>query len=303
MFRPVWLGIIIASVLLAAGGGLWLGLQQDQGESATTFVFGSRVGFDAPLDELEDHISDIVNSLEFGPVFERIEGRTLLSAEDDYTLDIGIVENTQSIVSIEVRTDRSGEADRIARIVAEEMVRFVLQGVDDAIISDQAVLEQDLAAIIDDQARLVTLAGNVDPTRAEISIEREIAAINSGLSDDPIGVVEGDLRAQLANVAPLANEFRQTEVLVADLEGQLANTNVQRTEIEAATASISSDWYRSITPIEPTSNVPVAIAMAFAAGVPALAVAVILVALNLNRRLVVRDREHGILASTNPATA
>ncbi len=303
MFRPVWLGIIVASVLFAAAGGLWLGLQQDQGESATTFVFGSRVGFDAPLDELEDHISDIVNSLEFLPVFERIEERTLLSAENDYSLNIGILENTQSIVSVEVRTDRSGEADRIARIVAEEMVRFVLEGVDEGIVATQAGLERDLQAIVDDQARLVTLAGNVDPTRAEISIEREIAAINSGLNDDPVGAVEGDLRAQLVNVAPLADEFRQTEVLLTNLERQLANTVVQRTEIEAATASVSADWYRSITPVEPTSNIPVAIAMAFAAAVPAFIAAVILVALNLNRRLVVRDREHGLLASGRAAAA
>ena len=118
-----------------------------------------------------------------------------------------------------------------------------------------------------------------------------------------MGAVEGDLRAQLVNVAPLADEFRQTEVLLTNLERQLANTVVQRTEIEAATASVSADWYRSITPVEPTSNIPVAIAMAFAAAVPAFIAAVILVTLNLNRRLVVRDREHGLLASGRAAAA
>lgn len=290
LLRPLWLGLILASTLLAAGGGLWLGLQQDQGETATTFVFGSRVGFDAPLDELEDHISNIVNSLEFFPAVERIEERTQLSENDDYTLDINILENTQSIVSVEVQTDRSGEADRIARIVAEEMVRFVLEGVDESIATDQGELERDLAVIVEDQARLVALAGNVNPTRAEISIEREIAAIRSGLSNDPVGAVEGDLRGQLSNIAPLADQYRQTEVLLDDLERQLANTVVQRAEIEAATASVSADWYRSITPVEPTSNVPVAIAMAFTAAVPALVVSALLVALNLNRRLVAQDR-------------
>ena len=291
MIRPVWLGIIFASVLFAAGGALFIGLQQDQGETSTTFVFGSRVGFDAPLDELEDHISNIVNSVEFGPVFERIDARTLLSAEDDYSLDVSIVENTQSVVAIEIRTDRSGEADRISRIVAEEMVRFVLEGVDEAVATDAAALERDLATATEDQGRLITLAGNVNPNRAEISLERQLAAITTDIGDDPVGTLEGELRSRIANIAPLAAEFRQTEVVVDDLERQLATIVVQRAEIEASIRAVSADWYRSVTPVEPTSNVPVAIAMAFVAAVPALFAAVILVALNLNRRLIARDRQ------------
>ena len=41
----------------------------------------------------------------------------------------------------------------------------------------------------------------------------------------------------------------------------------------------------SISPVEQASNMPVAIAMAFAAGVPAVLVAVLLVTMSLNRRL------------------
>ena len=141
------------------------------------------------------------------------------------------------------------------------------------------------------------------PGIAEVVRNRNAEQVASDEQAVWIDGVEGDLRAQLVNVAPLADEFRQTEVLLTNLERQLANTVVQRTEIEAATASVSADWYRSITPVEPTSNIPVAIAMAFAAAVPAFIAAVILVALNLNRRLVVRDREHGLLASGRAAAA
>lgn len=303
MMRPVWLGIIAASVLLAAGAALWIGLQQDQGETSTTFVFGSRVGFDAPIDELEDHVSDIVNSVEFLPVFERIEDRVLLQADKDYRLTIGVLENTQSVVSVEVRTDRSGEADRIARIVAEEMVRFVLEGVDESVATDVGELERDLALLIEEQERLILIAGNVNPTRAEISLERELAAITSGLDDDPVGTLEGELRSRVAAIAPIADDFRQNAVLVGQVEGELANILVQRAEIEAAIGSVSSDWYREITPVETTSNVPVAIAMAFAAAVPALIAAVVLVALNLHRRLVARDRDSDTITPTGAAAA
>ncbi len=291
MFKPAWLAIIVLAVVFSATGALIFGLQQDQGETSTTYIFGGRVGFDAPLSELEDHIADIVNSLEFGPVLPRIENRLLLTIDEDYTLDISILENTQSVVAIEVRTDRSGEADRISRIIAEEMVRFVLDNVDQTIATDLEEVERDLAIANEDQLRLVNLAGDVDPTRAEISLERELAGITNGLSDDPAGNIEGELRQQLAILGPLADEYRQNEVVRADLEAQLADIVVQRAEIAASSASVSADWYRSITPVEPTSNVPVAIAMAFAAAVPAFIAAVALVGLNLNRRLHARDRE------------
>lgn len=291
MLRPAWLLIIALAVLFAAGGALVFGLGQDQGETSTTFVFGNRVGFDAPIIELESHIADIVNSVEFPAVFERIENRVLLTADEDYTLDISILENTQSVVAIEVRTDRSGEADRISRIIAEEMVRFVLEDVDRSIAADFEEIDRDLDLAKEDQARLMALAGDIDPTRAEISLQRELGAITTGLDDDPAGTIEGEIRQRLAILEPLADEYRQNELVRGDLEAQLANITVERAEIAAASASISDDWYRSITPVEPTSTVPVAIALAFAAAVPALVASVLLVALNLNRRLHARDRE------------
>lgn len=291
MLRPSWLVIVALAVLFAAGGALIFGLRQDQGETSTTFVFGDRVGFDAPMIELEAHIADIVNSVEFPAVFERIENRVLLTADEDYTLSIGILENTQSVVAIEVRTDRSGEADRISRIIAEEMVRFVLEDVDRTIAADFEEIERDLAIAVEDEARLRALAGDVDPTRAEISLERELGAITTGVNDDPAGNIEGEIRQRLTILAPLADEYRQNEVVRTDLETQLADIIVERAEIAAASGSISDDWYRSVTPVEPTSTVPVAIALAFAAAVPALFASIVLVALNLNRRLYARDRE------------
>ncbi len=287
----MWLSIIILSTLFAASTALWIGLQQDQGETSTTFVFGSRVGFDAPVAELEDHIADIVNSVEFGPVFERIGTRILPVTEDDYTLDIGILEDTQSVVAVEVRTSRSGEADRIARIVAEEMVRFVLEGVDDSVESDLEALERDLPPLLDEQERLKQLAGGANPIRTLNSLQRDLAAISTVGSNEPVGTLEGEILSQISAISGIADDFEQNQVLVDSLERDIANIMIQRAEIQAATQSVSADWYRSITPVEATSNVPVAIAMAFAAAVPALVAAAVLVALNLNRRLHDRDRE------------
>lgn len=280
--------IIITSVVLAAGGALWLGLQQDQGETSTTYVFGSRVGFDAPLVDLEDHIADIVNSVEFPAVFQRIEDRTLLE-EDAYELTIGILENTQSVVSIEIRTDQSGEADRIARIVAEEMVRFVLEGVDTTIVTELELVEEDVANLTIDQIRLEQLAGGIAPPVAERSIEGQLAAMRLD-AEGPVGTLEGELLADLRTLSPLADQYEQNQLLLGDLQGQAASLLIQRSELDGAMNSVSAEWYRSITPIEPTSNVPVAIAMAFAAGFPAFLASTVLVLLNISRRLAIHEQ-------------
>lgn len=309
LLRPIWLAIIILAVLASSGGALWFGLQQDQGETSTTFVFGSRIGFDAPLAELEDHIADIVNSVEFPAVFTRIESRTLLREGDDYDLDISILEDTQSVVAIEVRTDRSGEADRISRIIAEEMVRFVLERIDTSVSGDLDELARELTILNDDQARLVALAGGANPTLTEISLERELVTLTSATDTadtdtaPPPATLEDDLRDSINVVAPLAAEYRQNQLLIAGVSREMADINVQRSEISGALRSISSDWYRSITPVEPTSNVPVAIAMAFAAAVPTLIAAVALVGLNVNRRLNSRDRAFANQPSTRVAAA
>ena len=74
ILRPAWLGLIIFSVLAASFAGLWVGLQQDAGETSTTFLFGRRIGYlNRPLPVLDDHLAEIVNSVEFPIVFERIE--------------------------------------------------------------------------------------------------------------------------------------------------------------------------------------------------------------------------------------
>lgn len=283
--RPTWFLIVVVAVVVAAGGGLWLGLQQDQGETSTTFVFGSRIGFDAPLVDLEDHIADIVNSVEFGPVFARIESRVQLEAEKDYTLEIGILEDTQSVVSIEVQTERAGQADRISRIVAEEMVRFVLEGVDETIATNLEEVERDLAILTAEQTELIQQAGGVTPVQAELSIDRQIAELRTE-AVTPNEALEGELLADLVLLQPLADTFRENQVLVDTLEAESAAIQIQQTEIEAATQSVSSLWYRSVSPPEETSKLPVAIAMAFAAAVPALIAATVLVVLNINRRLV-----------------
>lgn len=286
LIRPTWFLIVVLAVLIAASGGLWLGLQQDQGESSTTYVFGSRIGFEAPLVDLEDHIADIVNSVEFGPVFERIEQRVQLKADKDYTIEIGILENTQSVVSIEINTDRAGQADRISRIVAEEMVRFVLVGVDETIATNLEEVERDLAILNEEQAELVQRAGGVTPPQAELSIDRQIAVLRTTESATPVEALEGQLLAELVLLSPIADTYRQNQVLLDTLEAESAAIQIQQAEIDSATRSISSLWYRSVSPAEETSKIPVAIAMAFAAAVPALVAATVLVILNINRRLV-----------------
>ena len=289
LFKPRWLMIIFLSVLLAAGGGLWLGLQQDQGESSTTFVFGSRVGFDAPLIDLEDHISDIVNSVEFPTVFERIEQRVELEAGEDYDLEIGILENTQSVVSIEIETRERGQASRISTIVAEEMVRFVLEGVGETVATDLEQARRDVADLNTEQERLIDLAGGITPPQAEASINRQLAAVRSD-TNEPVGTLEGRMLQVLSDVTPLADQFRENQLLIDGLEAEVNAIVIQQADIDAASRSISSLWYRSISPAEATSNLPVAIAMAFAAAVPALVLATLLVVLNINRRLVYMAR-------------
>jgi hypothetical protein len=291
MGRPAWLGLIVISVLCAAGAGLWVGLQQDAGETSTTYIFGRRVGYlDRPLPVLEDHLNDLVNSVEFPLVFARIEERLQLQAEKDYDLTIGIVEDTQSLVEIEVRTKQSGDADRIARIVAEEMVEFVLEGQDLNIATEIDDLTDEIGRLEEEQERLVALSSGVPPTTAKASLE----ALLFGLISDPdrtsVGPLEGTLQEQLSVLTPLADSYSRNAFSIRQLQKDRSVAIVERSDIEASQTSINQEWYRSITPVEPTSNVPVAIAMAFAAAVPAGLASGALVALNLNRRLSRRER-------------
>ena len=290
MGRPAWLGLIILSVLCAAGAALWVGLQQDAGETSTTYVFGRRVGYlDRPLPVLEDHVNDLVNSVEFPVVFARIEERLQLQAEKDYNLTIGIVEDTQSLVEIEVRTRRSGDADRIARIVAEEMVEFVLEGQDLNIATEIDDLTDEIGRLEEDQARLVALSSGVPPTTAKANLEAQLAVLFSDPDRTSVGPLEGAIQEQLSALTPLADSYDRNALSIRRLQRDRSAAIVERSDITASQTSINQEWYRSITPVEPTSNLPVAIAMAFAAAVPAGLASAALVALNLNRRLSRRE--------------
>lgn len=291
MLRPAWAGLIVLSILCASGAALWVGLQQDAGETSTTYLFGRRVGYlNRPLPVLDDHLNEIVNSVEFPIVFERIEERLLLQADKDYDLTIGVVEDTQSLVEVEIRTNRSGEADRIARIVAEEMVEFVLDTQDLSIATEISELEDEVARLESEQERLITLSGSVPPTRLKTQTEQQLAGLLANDDDAPVGTLEGILRQQLSDITPLANEYQRNAVNINRLLQDRAQSVVQRADLLASQASINQEWYRSITPAETTSNVPVAIAMAFAAAVPAGASSIALVGLSLNRRLNRREK-------------
>lgn len=290
MGRPAWLGLIIISVLCAAGAALWVGLQQDAGETSTTYVFGRRVGYlERPLPVLEDHLNDLVNSVEFPVVFARIEERLQLQAEKDYDLTIGIVEDTQSLVEIEVRTKRSGDADRIARIVAEEMVQFVLEGQDLNITTEIDDLTDEIGRLEEEQSRLVALSSGVPPTTARANLEAQLTGLISDPDRTSVGPLEGAIQEQLSALTPLADSYDRNAFSIRQLQRDRSAAIVERSDIAASQASINQEWYRSITPVEPTSNLPVAIAMAFAAAVPAGLASAALVALNLSRRLSRRE--------------
>lgn len=294
ILRPAWLLLIVGSTLIASLTALWVGLQQDAGETSTTFVFGRRVGFlDRPLPVLDDHLNEIINSVEFPEVFERIENRLLLQAERDYDLQIGTVDDTQSLVQITVRTNRSGEAERIARIIAEEMVAFVLDSQDVAIETEIDDLAANISRLQDEQANIVDLAGGVPPTTAARVIEAQLANIARGQIVDPVAGFEEDLRSQLLELQPLSTTYQTNAQTIRTQETQRAQSQVERLDIVSGQVSINDDWYRLITPVEPTSNVPVAIAMAFAAGVPALVVAttlaVLLISRSLHRRRAIKE--------------
>lgn len=297
MARPSWLMLIVFSIVCASAGALWVGLQQDAGETSTTYVFGRRVGYlNRPLPVLDDHLNDIVNAIEFPTVFEGIEERLLMDP-GDLDMEIGVVDDTQSIVEITIRTDRSGDADRISRIIAEEMVEHVLREQDLSISTEIDDLTDEIARLEEEQERLIALAGGIPPATSIVNLE----ALLRGLATDPdqatAGQLEGTLRDQLSALTPLADEYSRNAFRIRQFQQDRAASIVERQDIASSLASLNEEWYRSITPVEPTSNVPVAIAMAFAAGVPAALAAIVLVMLNLDRRLRNDDKREASLAA------
>ncbi len=289
--QPAWIGLIALATMLAAASGLWVGIQQPGGETSTSFVFARRVGFlERPIPSLDDHVNEIINSVEFPEVFGRIEDRLLLRAERDYDLSIGQVENTQSLIGIEIETGRTGESDRISRIVAEEMVSFVLSDQDRSIGARITDLEEEVVRLEGEQVRLTALAGGVPPDQLVRRFEAELAGFAAGQLDAPVTNFEAALRQQLQTMGPLASEFSQNARSLRTLQSQRAQTRIERLDITSGLTSINEEWYREITPPEPTSNLPVAIAMGFAAAVPAFVVATGLVVLNVARRVARDDK-------------
>lgn len=280
LLRPAWVGLILGATLLAAFAALWVGLQQQPGEQSTTFVFARRVGFlNQPLPVLDDHLNEIVNSVEFPVVFERIEDRLLLQEGRDYDLSVGVVEGSDSLVEVEVRTQRQNDADRIARIVAEEMVLFVLLGLEVDATTEIDGFESDLAVLREEQDRLISLSGGIRPDLARNTFQAQLTGVG------PVGAAQSDLRDQLDLVAPLAIDYERNESTIRGIQRQRVQAVGSQLDISSSLRSINQEWYRLITPVEETSNLPIAIAMAFAAGVPALVAATALAGLNVARRL------------------
>lgn len=280
--RPAWLAIIMLSVLAAALVALYMGLQQDTKQTATTFVFGQRVGYiDRPNPVLDEHLNGIVNAVEFPDVFFAIEDRTRLTADDDYSFAIERLDDTQSVIQIDVRADRAGDAERIARILAEEVVNFVLREQEETLTTQIIELDQSIGELLEDQARIRRETLGVNPVVARNRIEGQLV----GLADDDtvVGTLEGELLGQLAVIQPLADQFNRNLIELNALYADRARTVTERSDVIASLNGVNDDWYRSITPVEPASNVPVAIAMAFAAGVPALLVSAAMILLHLNR--------------------
>jgi hypothetical protein len=299
--RPSWLAIIFVSVAAAATVALVMGLQQDTKHTATTFVFGQRVGYiDRPNPILDDHLDDLVNAVEFPDVFFAIEDRTRLSAEDDYSFTIARVDDTQSVIQIDVRADRAGDAERIARILAEEVVNFVLRKQEETLTTQIFELDGSIGELLEDQARIRRETLDVNPVVARNRIEGQLVAIAD--ADVAVGTLEGELLATLATIQPLADQFNRNLIEINSLYADRARTVTERSDVIASLNGVNDDWYRSITPVEPASNVPVAIAMAFAAGVPALLVSAALILMHLNR-IVTRAAETEAAKNGRLATA
>jgi len=229
--RPAWLAIIFISVLAAALVALYMGLQQDTKQTATTFVFGQRVGYiDRPNPVLDEHLNGIVNAVEFPDVFFAIEDRTRLKADTDYSFTIERLDDTQSVIQIDVRADRAGDAERIARILAEEVVNFVLREQEETLTTQIIELDQSIGEILDDQTRVRRETLGVNPVVARNRIEGQLI----GLADDDtvVGTLEGELLSQLAVIQPLAEQFNRNLIELNALYADRARTVTERSDGE-----------------------------------------------------------------------
>ena len=282
--NPRWLAVILCAVTAAVLGALWIGLQQDERHTATTYIFGRRVGYlERPLVVLDDHLNDIVNAVEFPEVFLAIEDRTQLRADTDYDFTIERLDGQQSVISVEVRAQRAGDAERIARILAEEVTTFVLQSQLETVQGEIGTVDGQIALLEMQQQQLRAGSFDISPVVAANSIERLLREY------DEVGVVAPETEAELLRkrslIQPLVGDYQRNGIELNRLAQDRARLRAEELDIDASIIGVNGDWYRSITPVEPASNIPLAIAMAFSAGVPTLFAATALVILNLNRRL------------------
>ncbi len=295
LLTPKWLLLIIGSVVAAALVALWLGFRAEPQYTATTVVYGRRIGYlNRPLPVLDDHLNDIVNAVEFPDVFISIENRTLLEADDDYNFEITRIDDTDSVVQITVDADRPGDAERIARILAEEVVDFVLEGQEITARGELAAIDDDLVILETEQARIRQVAGGIDPRASVRSAQTQLVGIRGATDDAVTGTLEGEIQARLTDLRPLADQYDRNQTELDRRQDDRARAAIELADIVSSRNAVNQEWYRSISPVEPASKTPVAIAMAFAAGVPALLAAGSLSAINLSYRLRSRDELDGV---------
>ncbi|NNC81880.1 MAG: hypothetical protein HKN94_17190 [Acidimicrobiales bacterium] len=284
LFSPRWLFLVVFSTLVAAFAAFSLGLQAPSQHTSTTFIYGRRVGHvDRQLATLDEHLDDIVNAVEFPQVFEAVEAKTGLKLEKQYDFTIERIDDIQSVIEITVVADQPADAERVARIMAEEVVRFVLDGQEASLVSEIASLDASIADLEAEQGRLRALSLGVSPIVAQNRVER--ALLNLDRTAPDAAAREASLRLDLANIRPQADEYIQNASSLGDLQAERAVTDNERLDVVSSLDSINDEWYRSVTPVEATSNLPIAIAMAFAAGVPAAIIASVLVIMRLNQRM------------------
>ena len=282
--RPRWLALILVAVLAAALAAAWMGMTQPARHTSTSFIYGRRVGIlDRPNLELDNQLNDLVNAVEFPDVFERIEQRTQLESDQDYTFTIERLDQSDAIVAIEVRADLAGNTERISRILAEEVVKFVLESQADVVSGEIVDVQGQVSELAEQQAELRALSFNVPPKTAIERIERELAFLGELDEIDP--AAERALLDALTVVQPQFNAYQGNVQDINQLHRDLAAHEDERLELTTAVETVNQNWYRSITPVEEASNVPIAVAMAFAAAVPTAIVSVGLVLLNLNKRV------------------
>lgn len=279
--KPAWIGLVLLATVASAGAALWMGMQRQPEQTATTFVFGRRVGYlDRPVPVLDEHIDEIVNSVEFPGVFFAIRDRTLLEPDRDYEFTIERLEDEESVVEIAVVAGQAGDAERISRILVEEMVAFVLDGQQASVTSEIGDIDQSIRTLEASQQAIRDQSFGISPEVAVRQIELGLIRMdeNSTLDDD-------QLRDLLIELRPLEARYLDNIVELNALYRDRAARVTEQSDLVAALENVNADWYRLRTPVEAASNVPVAIAMAFTAGVPAVLVAMLLVTLTLNLRL------------------